>query len=98
MNHKLLDKKSYREITNIFTSVFTSSEGKKEGKLIGSLASELSLGIDDEENICIGTYLDKVLIGVIFLLVFILMRPFRPICSLLLQLVQNIKVRVLVSH
>jgi putative acetyltransferase len=39
MKHKVLDKNSNREITNLFTSVFTSSKGEKEGRLIGNLAS-----------------------------------------------------------
>lgn len=66
MNHKVLDKNSHQEITNLFTSVFTSSEGEKEGRLIGNLASELSLEIDNQEIICFGTYEEESIIGVIF--------------------------------
>ena len=66
MNHKTLDKNSYQEITNLFTSVFTSSEGEDEGRLIGSLTSELSLGIDNQEIICYGTYKEESIIGAIF--------------------------------
>lgn len=66
MNHKLLDAENYLEITNIFTSVFTASEGEKEGKLIGGLASELSLGIDDQQIICMGSYLENSVISAIF--------------------------------
>ena len=66
MNHKVLDKNSHQEITNLFTSVFTSSEGEKEGRLIGSLASELSSEIDNQEIICFGTYEEVAIIGAIF--------------------------------
>ena len=66
MNHKVLDKNSHQEITNLFTSVFTTSEGEKEGRLIGNLASELSSGIDNQEIICFGTYEEESIIGVIF--------------------------------
>ena len=66
MNHKVLDKNSHQEITNLFTSVFTSSEGEKEGRLIGNLASELSSEIDNQEVICFGTYEEESIIGAIF--------------------------------
>jgi predicted N-acetyltransferase YhbS len=66
MNHKVLDKNSHREITNLFTVVFTSSEGEKEGRLIGNLASELSSGIDNQEIICFGTYEEESIIAAIF--------------------------------
>ena len=66
MNHKVLDKNSHQEITDLFTSVFTSSEGEKEGRLIGKLVSELSSGIDNQEIICFGTYEEESIIGVIF--------------------------------
>ena len=66
MNHNILDKNNHQEITNLFTSVFTSSEGEKEGRLIGNLVSELSLGIDNQEIICFGTYEEESIIGVIF--------------------------------
>jgi len=66
MNHKILDKNSKEELTNLFTSVFTSSEGEKEGKLIGNLASELSSRIDNQEVICFGTYDKELIIGAIF--------------------------------
>ncbi len=66
MNHKILDKNSQEEVTNLFTSVFTSSEGEKEGSLIGNLASELSSRIDNQEIICIGTYEKESITGSIF--------------------------------
>ncbi|MBW2594407.1 MAG: N-acetyltransferase [Deltaproteobacteria bacterium] len=66
MNCKTLDKNSQDEVTNLFTSVFTSSEGEKEGKLIGNLVSELSSGIDNQNIICFGTYVEKSIIGSIF--------------------------------
>jgi len=66
MNHKTLDKNSQDEVTNLFTSVFTSSEGEKEGKLIGNLVSELSSGIDNQNIICFGTYIEESIIGSIF--------------------------------
>jgi putative acetyltransferase len=66
MNHKILEKNSHQEITNLFISVFTSSEGEKEGGLIGNLASELSSGIDNQEIICFGTYEEESIIGAIF--------------------------------
>ena len=66
MNHKILNKNSQGEVTNLFTSVFTLSEGEKEGRLIGNLASKLSSGIDNQEIICFGTYEDESIIGSIF--------------------------------
>lgn len=66
MKHKLIDKKSKKEVTSLFTSVFTSSEGEEEGKLIGSLASKLSSNIDNKEIFCFGTYEDESLIASIF--------------------------------
>jgi len=66
MNHKVLDMSLQNEITDLFTTVFTSSEGEKEGKLVGNLASELSLNIDNEEIICLGTFENESLIGSIF--------------------------------
>ena len=45
MNHKILNKHSQEEVTNLFTSVFTASEGEKEGRLIGDLASEAVLRV-----------------------------------------------------
>lgn len=66
MSHKIIDKKSRSEITDLFTSVFTSSEGEEEGNLIGRLVSELSKNIDNKEIICIGAYESSKLIGVIF--------------------------------
>jgi len=66
MNHKILDKKSHQEITNLFTSAFTISEGKKEGRLVGKLASELSSGIDNQNIICFGTVEGEVIIAAIF--------------------------------
>lgn len=66
MNHKVLNKNHQEEVTNLFRSAFTSSEGEEEGKLIGNLASELSLGIDNEEIICFGTYEEESIIGAIF--------------------------------
>jgi len=66
MNHKILDKNSQDEVTNLFTSVFTSSEGKKEGELIGNLVSELFSGINNQNIICFGTYIEESIIGSIF--------------------------------
>jgi len=66
MNHKILNKNSQDEVTSLFTSVFTSSEGETEGKLIGNLVSELSSGIDNQNIICFGTYIEKSIIGSIF--------------------------------
>jgi predicted N-acetyltransferase YhbS len=66
MNHKNINKNSQDEVTNLFTSVFTSSEGEKEGKLIGHLASELSSGIDNQNIICFGTYIEESIVGSIF--------------------------------
>jgi len=66
MNHKILDKKSHQEITNLFTSAFTISEGKKEGRLVGKLASELSSGIDNQNIICFGTFEEETIIAAIF--------------------------------
>ena len=66
MKHKVLEKNSNREITNLFTSIFTSSEGEKEGRLIGNLASELSSGIDNQEIMCFGTYEEELIIAAIF--------------------------------
>lgn len=66
MNHKILDKNSQNEVTNLFTSVFTLSEGEKEGRLIGNLASELSSGTDNQEIVCFGTYEEESIIGSIF--------------------------------
>ena len=66
MNHKILNKNSQGEVTNLFTSVFILSEGEKEGRLIGNLASKLSSGIDNQEIICFGTYEDESIIGSIF--------------------------------
>lgn len=66
MNHKNLDKKNQEEVASLFTSVFTASEGEKEGRLIGNLASELSLGIDNREIFCFGTYEEESIIGSVF--------------------------------
>ena len=66
MNHKILNKNSQDEVTNLFTSVFTLSEGEKEGRLIGNLASKLSSGIDNQEIISLGTYEGESIIGAIF--------------------------------
>ena len=66
MNHKILDKNSQKEVTDLFTSVFTSSEGETEGRLIGKLVSELSSGTDNQEIICFGTYEEGSIIGSIF--------------------------------
>jgi predicted N-acetyltransferase YhbS len=66
MNFKVLEKGSQEEIRTLFESVFTSSEGEREGRLIGNLASELSLRIDNQEVICLGTYEKGSLIGSIF--------------------------------
>lgn len=66
MNHKILNKNSQGEVTDLFTSVFTLSEGEKEGWLIGNLASKLSSGIDNQEIICFGTYEGESIIGSIF--------------------------------
>ena len=66
MNHRILDKNSQEEVTRLFTAVFTTSEGEKEGRLIGKLASELSLGIDNQEIICLGTYEGESIVGSIF--------------------------------
>ena len=66
MNHKTLNKNSQDEVVNLFTSVFTSSEGEKEGKLIGHLVSELSTGIDNQNIICFGTYIEDSIVGSIF--------------------------------
>ena len=66
MNHKTLNKNSQDEVINLFTSVFTSSEGEKEGKLIGHLVSELSSGIDNQNIICFGTYIEESIVGSIF--------------------------------
>jgi len=66
MNHKILNKNNQKEVTNLFTSVFNLSEGEKEGKLIGNLASKLSSGIDNQNIICFGTYIEESIIGSIF--------------------------------
>ena len=66
MNHKILNKNSQGEVTNLFTSVFTLFEGEKEGRLIGNLASKLSSGIDNQEIICFGTFEGESIIGSIF--------------------------------
>lgn len=66
MNHKNLDKNNQEEVASLFTSVFTASEGEKEGRLIGNLASELSLGIDNREIFCFGTYEEESIIGSVF--------------------------------
>jgi len=66
VNHKNLDKSSQIEVTHLFESVFTASEGEKEGRLVGNLVSELCLGIDNEEIICIGAYEEASIIGAIF--------------------------------
>ncbi len=63
MNHKTLNRNSQDEVTNLFTSVFTSSEGEKEGNLIGNLVSELSSGINNQNIICFGTYIEESIIG-----------------------------------
>lgn len=66
MDHKILNKNSREEVTNLFRSVFTDSEGEKEGQLIGNLVSELSSNIDNQEIICFGTFENGSLIGSIF--------------------------------
>lgn len=66
MNHKVLDKSNQSEVTDLFRSVFTASEGENEGELIGNLVSELSSNIDNQEIVCLGTYDNETLIGVIF--------------------------------
>ena len=66
MNHKILDKNYKEAVTSLFTSVFTLSEGEKEGQLIGILASELSSGIDNQEIICLASYIGESIIGSIF--------------------------------
>jgi len=66
MNHKILDKKSRQEITDLFTSSFTASEGDKEGRLVGKLALELSSGIDNQNIICFGTVEEETIIAAIF--------------------------------
>jgi len=66
MKHKILSKNNQEEVASLFSSVFTSSEGEKEGKLIGDLASKLASGIDNQDIICFGTYIEESIIGSIF--------------------------------
>ncbi|MFO7798509.1 MAG: N-acetyltransferase [Rhodohalobacter sp.] len=66
MNHKVLNKDSLEELTNLFSSAFTDSEGENEGRLIGNLVSELSSKIDNQEIICFGTFENGSFIGSIF--------------------------------
>ncbi|PKD43368.1 GNAT family N-acetyltransferase [Rhodohalobacter barkolensis] len=66
MNHKVLNKNSRKEVTNLFRSAFSDSEGESEGRLIGNLVSELCLNIDNQEIICFGTFENGSIIGSIF--------------------------------
>ena len=66
MHLRILDNNSKEEVASLFTSVFSSSEGEQEGRLIGNLASALAARTDNREIICIGAYVDEVLIGAIF--------------------------------
>ncbi|MGM0745467.1 MAG: GNAT family N-acetyltransferase [Bacteroidota bacterium] len=66
MNHKVLNKNSREEVTNLFRSAFSDSEGESEGRLIGNLVSELSSKIDNQEIICFGTFENGSIIGSIF--------------------------------
>ena len=67
MNHNSITNQDTKEVTDLFTSVFTSSEGEEEGKLIGKLVSELTSNIDINEIFCFGAYIQKLLVGSIFL-------------------------------
>lgn len=65
-HYQTLNHANQMELTDLFTSVFTSAEGEEEGRLVGHLASELALGIDQDEIICFGAYQDDLLIAAIF--------------------------------
>ncbi|MBF0199574.1 MAG: N-acetyltransferase, partial [Planctomycetes bacterium] len=66
MKHQFINQDSKDDIINLFTSVFSDSEGKEEGLLIGKLTSELSSKIDNHNITCLGTYVNKNLVGSIF--------------------------------
>lgn len=66
MNHRVLDQGSRAEIATLFRHVFTASEGEKEGERIGHLAAELAAGIDDEDILGYGSYVDGCLVGSLF--------------------------------